>query len=342
MSVVANKNGEFFQPHTYEREDEFESDVVAMAEQVFGPATIYVDVKRQVTGSGIVTIPDGYLVDITQPESPKLFVIENEIVKHDAFRHIGVQMLKFVTSFDEGQLQVRTFLMDEIGKRADQLARLKEGCALSEIRNIDAYLDQAVYSPFRGLVVIDEARPQLHHVLEKINANISVLEFRTFISESGERLHEFDTLYDEYEETIPEQSASERRGSQADWRRRRQARLAAADTIVVPAREEGFRDVFLGEDRWYKIRIGAAMKERIRYIAAYQVAPISAVTHIAEVQDIRPSEDTGKYVVNFKESAKEITPVTLNDPNQSPQGPVYVERERLIKSACLEDALHSD
>ena len=122
----------------------------------------------------------------------------------------------------------------------------------------------------------------------------------------------------------------------------RRARRAVSDTIIVPAREDGFREVFLGENRWYSIRIGAAMKEKIRYIAGYQVAPVSAVTHIAEVQEIRPWKDTGKYVVVFKEPAQEIGPLPVKDPNKSPQGPVYVRREDLLKAGCLEDAMGYD
>ena len=48
------------------------------------------------------------------------------------------------------------------------------------------------------------------------------------------------------------------------------------------------------------------MKEKIRYIAGYQVAPVSAVTHIAEVQEIRPWKDTGKYVVRLRHFRGEI------------------------------------
>ena len=54
------------------------------------------------------------------------------------------------------------------------------------------------------------------------------------------------------------------------------------------------------------VTIGAAMKDRIKYIAAYRVAPISAVTHIAEILDIKPYKDTGKYVLIFKRPAQEI------------------------------------
>jgi hypothetical protein len=108
---------------------------------------------------------------------------------------------------------------------------------------------------------------------------------------------------------------------------------------MVPAREEGFNKVFLGEDKWWAIRVGAAMKDRIRYIAAYQVAPVSAVTHLAEVRDIVPYQDTGKYEVIFNGPAKEITHVPIKDPKNSPQGPVYVRREDLMNAKYLEEAL---
>ena len=31
------------------------------------------------------------------------------------------------------------------------------------------------------------------------------------------------------------------------------------DTVVIPAQEDGFKEVFLGENRWYKIRISSSM-----------------------------------------------------------------------------------
>lgn len=45
--------------------------------------------------------------------------------------------------------------------------------------------------------------------------------------------------------------------------------VSEIDTIVVPAREDGFNDVFLGENAWHAIRLNASMIPKIKYIAAY-------------------------------------------------------------------------
>jgi hypothetical protein len=335
MSLILDNAGKIFSPYSYQKEKEFEAVVVELSDQIFGPSTLYIDVKKRV-GNDIVTIPDGYLIDVTEVDAPKLFIIENEIVSHDPFKHIGIQMLKFVTSFDDSRREIRNFIMDDIQKNKNKLSRLNTACKLSESRNIDNYLDLAVYSDFRGLVVIDEAKPELYRVLEKINANISVLELQSFIAESREMIHQFDTLYEEFEEIDIKSSKSKRKTTEERDARRK--RKAESDTIIVPAREDGFKEVFLGEDRWYAIRIGAAMKERIKYIAAYQVAPISAVTHIAEVQEIRPYKDSGKYMVIFKGAAKEIKPIKTKNRNKSPQGPIYVKNEKLLSVKSLEEA----
>jgi hypothetical protein len=77
---------------------------LALLISFFGSSTIYVDVKKKIKGADIASIPDGYVVDMTEPAMPRLYVLENEIVSHDPFKHIGIQMLKFVTGFDEAKL----------------------------------------------------------------------------------------------------------------------------------------------------------------------------------------------------------------------------------------------
>ncbi len=79
--------------------------------------------------------------------------------------------------------------------------------------------------------------------------------------------------------------------------------------------------MFLGEDRRYAIRVGAAMKDRIKYIAVYQVSPVSAVTHLAEVREIVPYQDSGKYEVIFSGSAGELGPIPIGTPRTRPRVP---------------------
>lgn len=81
--------------------------------------------------------------------------------------------------------------------------------------------------------------------------------------------------------------------------------------VVVPAQEEGFKAVFLGEHRWRSIRIAGGKLQQIRYIAAYQTKPISAVTHYAPVAEIEPYGEDGKYQLIFSGPPVDITPHSL-------------------------------
>jgi len=108
---------------------------------------------------------------------------------------------------------------------------------------------------------------------------------------------------------------------------------------VVPANEEGFNEVFLGENCWYAIRISSAMKERIKYIAGYQTAPVSSITYYAEVDKIEKYRDTNKYILYFKDKAKKIGPITLPKAKKriAPQAPRYRNYKKLLKAKTLSD-----
>jgi|TARA_B110000114_G_C15022002_1_gene369284 hypothetical protein len=96
------------------------------------------------------------------------------------------------------------------------------------------------------------------------------------------------------------------------------------DTVVVPAQAEGFKKVFLGENCWYAIRIGGGRLEQIKYIAAYQTSPVSAITHIAEVSSIEPYGDGKKYKLNFAKPARRFGPLKLGNAHGAIlQGPRY-------------------
>jgi len=110
------------------------------------------------------------------------------------------------------------------------------------------------------------------------------------------------------------------------------------DTIIVPAQEEGFKKVFIGENCWHAIRIGGGKIKDIKYIAAYQTAPISEVTHIAEVKSIEPYGDGGKYRLNFVSPAKLISPIKFGKAKQGIlQSSRYTSYKKLMSAKELMD-----
>ncbi len=125
--------------------------------------------------------------------------------------------------------------------------------------------------------------------------------------------------------------------------------ITGFDTIVVPAYEEGFKETFLDENRWYAIKIQAKLIPQIKYIAAYVTAPVSAITHIAEIDKIEPyeegqdaSESSGKavkYIVTFKGSAQKIGPIPLADGGITvvPRSPRYSKRQTLLSAKRMAD-----
>ncbi len=80
------------------------------------------------------------------------------------------------------------------------------------------------------------------------------------------------------------------------------------------------------------------MIPKIRYIAAYQVAPISAITHLAEVKSIEQWKDTNKYILHFTEPAEKIKKVPLGiGKGKAPQSPRYSSRDRILSAQSLDN-----
>ena len=112
------------------------------------------------------------------------------------------------------------------------------------------------------------------------------------------------------------------------------------DTVIVPAKVDGFETVFLGENCWYAIRISGGMLDKIKYIAAYQSQPVSAITHYARVDRIEPYGESGKYKIIFAEEAQALQPIPFdNAPAGSVQSPRYTTIEKLKAAKKLSDVL---
>jgi hypothetical protein len=333
MSLIWTHGGPYRRGE-YENEADLEASIIQVQTELFGPNRIYLDVKKKIgVKGGIRNIPDGYLLDLSG-RKPRLYVVENELASHDPLRHVAVQILEFSLSFETDPRAVKTILFRTLEEQPTIRRKCEEYAAGHEFRNLDHMLEYLVYeSPFAAIVIIDEMPDNLENVLaRKFQFGVEVLELARYENNQGDRVYLFEPfLADLGEDVLAVETEAERKIGRPD--------ASEVDTVVVPAREEGFQEVFLGEDSWYAIRLHGTMRPQIKYIAAYQVAPVSAITHIAPVKSIEPWKDTGKFVVYFTEPAKEIGPIALVKGGRvkALQNIRYTTREKLMAAKNLED-----
>ena len=295
-----------FRRSPYKSENDLEQSILQVQKQLFGENRFYIDVKRKIgLKGGVRNIPDGYLIDLFGPK-PRLYVVENELAVHDPLRHIAVQILEFSLSFESEPLAVKRILLDALNENGPAKAACEEYARLHSFRGLDHLLEHLVFdSPFSALVIIDEMPDNLQNVLsQKFKFGVEVLELVRYVADSGECGYLFEPfLADVTADVGVVQSATSPSTATID--------ASDVDTVVVPAREDGFQEVFLGEQRWWAVRIHGSMRPQIKYIAAYRVAPESAITHVAPVKSIEPWKDTDKVVLNFAEPARQIGPIQL-------------------------------
>lgn len=328
MYKLIGNDGEIYKEYSYAKEDEFERVIVENADKIFGKSAIYFDIKKKIGKSNQgAAIPDGYLLDLTSHNTPRLFFVEIELGNHDVFGHIGEQMLKFAISSESTKHKILTILLGEINKDEAKKAAINTYLKMSKFENVNALMTYLVFEQEAAVViVIDRDDADLSKVLSKIKMPCDVYEFQTFVN-GDKKIHRFVPFMDdviETEDTI-------------DWK---VVDVDKLDTIVVPAVEDGFQKAFIQSNAWWAIRISSSMIDKIKYIAAYQTAPTSAITYLAEVDRIERYKDTNKYIVYFENSAQPLkSPVRLGDGGKgaAPQAPRYTNHNKLLKAKTLKD-----
>src|ERR1700740_372558 len=336
MTLFWTKNG-IYTLASYQSESDLEAAINEVKTELFGEQRIYLDVKKKIGAkAGIRNVPDGYLVDLSG-QKPRLYVVENELSSHEPLRHIAVQILEFSLSFEAESRAVRKILFNALQGQPEALAKGEAYAASHNFRNLDHFLEPLVFeTPVVALVIIDEIPENLENVLaKKFQFGVEVLELACYENGNGEKVFRFEPFLADFEpeptNTVAEVPVGTITRSRVD--------ASTVDTVVVPAREEGFQDVFLKENRWHAVRLHGTMRPQIKYIAAYRVAPVSAITHIAPVRSIEPWKDSDKFVLTFAEPAKEIGPIPVvrNSRVKALYNLRYTTREALEKAKTLDD-----
>lgn len=331
MTVIWSPGGSFRRVE-YENEADLEAAILLVQGRLFGQGRFYLDVKKRIGAKGAVqNVPDGYLLDLSGSK-PRLYVVENELQEHDPLRHIAVQILQFSLSFEAEPLGVKKILLLALQNQPDARKACETYAAANGFRNLDHLLEHLVFeSPFSALVIIDAMPEDLEAVLsEKFRFPVEVLELAKYEGQEGQHVYRFEPFLEEVTGDASDTSDA--------------APIPAIspeeiDTVVVPAHEDGFREVFLDQNCWYSVRIHGAVRSQIKYIAVYQVAPVSAITYAAPVKSIEPWKDSGKVVLYFSEPAKPVGPIPLVKGGRvrALQNLRYTTHERLMKAKNLDE-----
>jgi hypothetical protein len=319
-----------YRKRPFGNEADLELAIKEVSAELFGPNRIYLDVKKKIGTKDKKNIPDGYLIDLSSAKEPVLRVVENELASHDPLRHVAVQIIEFSLAFEDAPYKVKSVIRDALQADADALKKCELYAKANNFENVDVLLDRMIHEgEFAALVVIDDLREKLDSVLaKKFKFGVEVLTLSRYANDSGEYIYEFEPFLADVLQSGIEPGID----GPVD--------VSDLDTVVVPAQDEGFEQVFMAENRWYKVRIHGSMIPKLNHVAVYRVKPMSAITHVAPISSIEPWQDTDKKVINFAEPAEEIGPIKLvrKGKVKALQSLRYTSYERLIHAKTLDEA----
>lgn len=321
--MLWNKNNQYIE-FPFKKESELEESINEIKEALFGQDRIYLDDKRKIGEKGKTNnLPDGYLIDLSNNKSPKIFVVENELSYHQHLKHIAVQILEFSLSFDSSKIKVKNIIKKMLQNRATEWKKCNNYAQKNGYENVDYLLESIIQKKdaFNALLIIDNLNEELETVLiSKFNFPVEVITLNRYKNRRGNILFEFEPFLHNIQNDTTKINISD------------------IDTIIVPAREDGFNEEFLKNNCWYAVRINSSMIPMIKYVAGYQVSPISAITHIAEIESIKQWNDSNKYIIYFKGRAKKINRVGLGvRKGTAPQSLRYSSMNRIRKANTLDD-----
>ena len=113
MYKIIDENGTTYTLYEYDGESEFESMIIDNSEAIFGGNGIYFAMKKLIgKPKKGAAIPDGYYLDLTFHNDPRLYLVEVELQSHDVYGHIGEQILRFGISSETDKYKMKNTFWD--------------------------------------------------------------------------------------------------------------------------------------------------------------------------------------------------------------------------------------
>jgi hypothetical protein len=180
--IADGEKYEFWDPDS---EEELEKMVNEHAREVFGENSEFFDIKKKIKSeSGVISIPDGYLIHFGT--EPSWFIVEIELSKHDLHDHIVKQISKFASGIKnlETRRKIVDLIYEDIKNDVLRYERIKSRVKSQEIYN---FLTKLLMRDPYLLIIIDKKTKELEEICNYVlRLEIIVREFKTYIKRDGQ------------------------------------------------------------------------------------------------------------------------------------------------------------
>lgn len=133
---------------------------------IFGKSSIYIDIKHRLENLSLgITIPDGVLIDLSNPDRPEFYLVEVELKAHDFRTHIYPQIDKFFDFYSNIQEQNKlTERIFSIFRQDDSLSsKLRDMIGSKEIFK---FLKDILENSRNILIIIDRPKVEIEEKLK--------------------------------------------------------------------------------------------------------------------------------------------------------------------------------
>jgi hypothetical protein len=175
-------NGERYVLTIPQDEVALEGDVLEHVVDIFGDDSIAFGKKHLSSASGVVSIPDGYVVRFGR--HPQWYVLEVELASHSLYEHVVPQLTKFISGIKNPSTvkQLTDFIDHQIESDSALEANIRQRLGGQERYR---YLHDLLSTLPTIVVVIDTKTDELDDVSQIFAAPTRSLEFRTYTPKSS-------------------------------------------------------------------------------------------------------------------------------------------------------------
>lgn len=200
MKVFSNRK--IFTEFQFDKEADFEREVVLNSKLFFGANSIYIDAKRKIETKSLGnSIPDGFLFDLSDKANPEFYLVEVELAKHDFYNHIFPQITKFFGFFKnpKSQNDLIEKIFSIITNDNDLKKEIKE--ALGE-KEIYKFLKDTIEKSQNILLVIDGEKKELPEIVDTYTDTwgkmVKLILLRKFV-QNGEIIYTINPEFENIE-----------------------------------------------------------------------------------------------------------------------------------------------